>query len=59
MVWLLYKGRVQLLPHYNAGIKLLDVTTADSGQYSTYGKIRAIKGKYAQIGVIQPKYSQI
>ena len=29
------------------------------GEYDTYGKIRAIKGKYAQIRVIKPKYSQI
>ena len=29
------------------------------GEYGSHGKIRAIKGKYAQIGVIKPKYSQI
>ena len=29
------------------------------GEYGTCDKIRAIKGKYAQIRVIKPKYSQI
>ena len=29
------------------------------GEYGIYGKIMEIKGKYAQIRVIRPKYSQI
>ena len=29
------------------------------GEYGIYGKIRAIGGKYAQIRVMKPKYSQI
>ena len=29
------------------------------GEYGIFGKIRAIKGKYAQIRVMKPKYSQI
>ena len=29
------------------------------GEYGIFGKIRAIKGKYAQIRVMKPKYNQI
>ena len=47
------------LKFYRGAVSIEEYIYMYRGEYGTYGKFRAIKGKYAQIRVTRPKCSQI